>query len=148
MPAPSTSEALPPARPTPELNYLNREFWTGGAEGELRIQRCTDCRSWQHPPRARCPRCGSGRLAYPAASGRGTVYTFTLIHHAYRPGLTLPVVVALVELDEQPGLRVTSNITGCPPAAVAIGQPVSAVFEDQENGIFVPLFEPIEKVST
>lgn len=143
MPAPEITETAPPARPTPTLNYLNREFWTGGSVGELRIQRCGECQVWQHPPRARCPRCASAEVTYQAVSGRATVYTFTLVHHAYRPGLALPVVVALVELAEQPGLRITTSITGCPPDQVAIGQDVRVVFEDQSDGIFVPLFEPI-----
>jgi uncharacterized OB-fold protein len=122
---------------------LNREFWTGGAAGELRIQRCPECQAWQHPPRARCRICARAELTYQAVSGLGTVYTFSVIRHPYRSGIPLPVVMALVELPEQPGLRITTNITGCEPERIEIGLPVRVVFEDQGNGTFVPLFEPV-----
>lgn len=135
-------------RPVPEVTYLSRAFWTGGSRGELRIQRCSDCQVWQHPPRARCPRCGSAQVEYPAVSGRGKIFTFTIIHHCYRPGVPLPIVVALVELDEQPGLRITSNVTGCRPDQVSIDQAVEVVFEEQPGGIFIPLFQPMDMEST
>ena len=131
-----------PAREYPVLDDLNRAYWTGGARGELRIQRCERCDLWLHPPRARCPRCLSGPLAFAPVSGRGRVYSFSVVHHAYRPGLAVPYVVALVELVERPGLRITTNVVDCDPRDVAIGLEVQVAFEAGPDGKFVPLFKP------
>lgn len=75
-------------------------------------------------------------------SGLGTVATCTVNHQAWRPGLTVPYSVAIVELDEQPGLRLTTNIVGCDPQAVYIGQRVRVQFEQQED-VWIPLFTPV-----
>ena len=135
-------ERGPPSRPRPDLTPFNEAFWTGGKDGGLRIQRCRECDRWYHPPGARCPRCLSGDLHYDAVSGRGEVFSFAVLHHAYRPGLVTPYVVALVELTDQPGLRVTSNIVGCPASDVAIGMPVAVQFEAMGEGLYAPVFAP------
>lgn len=131
----------PVVRPTPVLTPLNREFWTGGATGELRIQRCRNCAIWLHPPRARCPRCTRSDLVYEPTSGRGTVFTYTVVHHPYRSDLQVPYVIALIELCDDDHLRITSNIVACEPETVYIGMPVRVIFEPHADGIFVPLFE-------
>ena len=74
-------------------------------------------------------------------SGLGTVATYTVNHQAWRPGLSVPYSVAIVELDEQPGLRLTTNIVGCEPADVFIGQAVGVEFEPNGDW-YVPLFRP------
>jgi len=129
-------------RTLPEITDLNRAFWTGGAEGELRIMRCQDCGYWIHPGRPMCPACRSRAVRPQAASGRGTVFSYAINHRAWRPGLAVPYVIALVELEEQEGLRLTSNIIGCEPAAVSIGLPVRACFVRAGDVAYVPLFEP------
>jgi uncharacterized OB-fold protein len=126
----------------PVVTDFTRAFWSGGRASELRIQRCGACRVWLHPPKARCPQCSADDLRYEPASGRATVYTFTLAHHVYRPNLLMPYVIALVELPEQPGLRVTTNIVGCDPGAVHIGMPVRVTFEQIADSVYVPLFVP------
>jgi uncharacterized OB-fold protein len=75
------------------------------------------------------------------ASGRGVVHTYTINCHPWEPGLEVPYVVAVVELVEQVGLRVTTNIVDCPPSEVWIGMPVEVVFE-QIDDVFLPLFRP------
>jgi uncharacterized protein len=129
-------------RPEVALTPLSRAFWTGGATGELVIQRCRGCQAWLHLPRERCPRCGSGHLGFDATSGKGTLFTYTVIHHAYREGLIVPFVIGLVELPEQTGLRVTSNVVGCGSDDIFVGMPLHVVFERQKDDIYVPLFEP------
>lgn len=124
----------------PPIDDLNRAFWTGGAEGQLLVQRCAGCRRWVHPPEPACPSCG-GMLAPEPVSGRGTVFTFTINRHVFNPAVPVPYVVALVELDEQPGLRFTTNIVGCDPEAVHIGMPVAVEFE-QAGDAWVPVFHP------
>ena len=77
-----------------------------------------------------------------AVSGRATLVTYTVNHQPWIPGFDPPYVIAIVELDEQPGLRLTTNIVHCPIEDVHIGQRVRVVFEE-EGGVFYPLFEPV-----
>ncbi|RYY29124.1 MAG: DNA-binding protein [Sphingomonadales bacterium] len=129
------------ARPLPAVNDDNRAFWTGGAKGALIIARCADCGYYVHPPVAFCPACESRSVAPEAVSGRGQVYSYAVNHKAWLPDLTVPYVLALVELDEQAGLRLPTNIVGCDPESVAIGMPVTVRFESVED-LHVPLFGP------
>lgn len=127
-------------RMLPSLDELNRPFWTGGREGQLLIQRCGSCGRWVHPPRSGTHDCG-GALEPAPVSGRGRVWTYTVNEHAWNPAVPVPYVVALVELDEQEGLRVVTNIVNCDPGDVQVGLPVRVLFEDHGE-VFVPLFEP------
>ena len=115
------------AGPLPELDQDNTFFWTSGADGRLRFLQCGDCQNYVHPPRARCAICRGENLSPQPVSGRGTVLTFTINHQPWFPGMEVPFVVAIVELDEQPGLRLTTNIIECPPEEVYIGQSVRVV---------------------
>lgn len=124
----------------PPLTDTNRAFWTGGADGQLLIQRCVTCRRWVHPPQATCPDDGGALVAEPV-SGLGTVFSFTINRHVYNPAVPPPYVIAIVELDEQAGLRFTTNIVNCAPEAVTMEMPVRVVF-DQHGEVFVPVFEP------
>jgi uncharacterized OB-fold protein len=127
-------------RKLPALTADTRPFWTGGEFGELRIHRCQACDLYFHPPRPLCPHCGSLDVAPTAVSGRGTVITATINRQAWTPELTEPYVVAIVELQEQAGLRFLTNIVNCPPAEVHTGMPVCVIFE-QNSDIWIPLFE-------
>lgn len=131
-----------PARPLPAVNEDDRAFWTGGAENVLMIGRCADCGYYVHPPVGFCPACESRAVAPEPVSGRGEVYSFTVNHKAWLPGLPVPYVLALVELEEQAGLRLPTNIVGCDPESVAIGMKVSVRFEAAED-LHVPLFGPV-----
>jgi uncharacterized OB-fold protein len=128
--------------PLPEITDDNRAFWTGGGEGTLLIARCTSCGYYLHPPTPRCPRCLSGAVEPQAVSGRGHVYTFTINRRAWVPELEVPFVLAVVELEEQPGLRLLTNIVGCPPEEVDIDMPVEVSFDDRGRA-FVPVFAPV-----
>ena len=77
-----------------------------------------------------------------AVSGRGTVFTFTVNHHPFHPDVPPPYTIAIVELDEQPDLRVVANVVGCDPDAVTIGLPVAVDFEIQDDHA-VPVFRPV-----
>ncbi|MBO0732307.1 MAG: OB-fold domain-containing protein, partial [Acidimicrobiaceae bacterium] len=111
------------SRMLPRLDDDNREFWTSGGSGQLRLPRCPACDRWIFPPVRTCPGCG-GPAAYEALSGQGTVYTFTVNHHPFNPAVSLPYVIAVVELTEQADLRFTTNIVNCPPESVTVGMPV------------------------
>jgi uncharacterized OB-fold protein len=138
--------ALPanPARMLPKLHEHNRAFWTGGADGQLLIDRCTQCALWVSPPAADCPDCG-GALVPRAVSGHGTVFTYTVNYQPFNPAVPVPYVIAIVELAEQPDLRIASNIVDCEPDSVYIGLPVEVRFERHEidgDSAFVPVFAP------
>jgi len=124
----------------PPLGDVNRPFWTGGARGELLIQRCQSCDRYQHPPASRCLECG-GEVEAVAVSGRGAVYTFTVNRHPFNPAVPVPYVIAIVELAEQQDLRVPTNLVNCDPDALEVGMPVHVLFEDRGE-IFVPVFAP------
>jgi uncharacterized OB-fold protein len=137
------AEPAPPRafRLLPRLDDRNRPFWTGGEVGELRFWRCRDCGRWLHPPTPICPSCLSKDLAVEPVSGRGVVHTFTVNHQPWYPNLDPPYVVAIVELVEQSGLRLTTNLVGIAPDDVRVGLAVRVVFE-QYDDVWLPFFEP------
>jgi uncharacterized OB-fold protein len=133
-----------PARMLPKLDDHNRAFWTGGAEGQLLLAWCHRCAMWISPPAADCPDCG-GELDARPVSGRGTVFTYTVNHQPFNPAVPLPYVIAIVELDEQPDLRIATNIVDCEPNCVYVGLPVQVRFERHDvdgEPVFVPVFAP------
>ena len=132
-----------PFRVLPRVTDANRHFWTGGAAGELRFLRCGACGTFVHPPAPVCPDCLSREVAPAAVSGRATVVTFTLNHQPWVPAPDHPYAIAIVEIVEQPGLRLMTNIVNCPPEAVRIGMAVRVVFEPHDD-VHVPLFEPAD----
>jgi uncharacterized OB-fold protein len=138
------SDAEPAApRVLPELDDVNRAFWTGGAHGQLLIERCADCARWQHPPAGRCHACG-GRVEPAPVSGRGTVFTFTVNHQQFHPQVPPPYAIAIVELDEQADVRVVANLVGFDEASIEIGLPVDVSFEHHGDH-WVPVFTPVER---
>ncbi len=131
-----------PMRIPPLLTELNTDFWTGGLAGELRIQRCTHCATYHHPPTSVCRNCLRGGLTAQVVSGTATVMAFTINHHQWSPTATTePYVIAIVELPEQDGLRITTNIVNCDVRDVHIDMPVRVVFEPLAD-VALPLFEP------
>ena len=129
-------------RPLPALTPENEFFWTSGADGHLRVLRCTRCAFLVHPPAPVCPTCWSRCLEPAKVSGRGRVLTFTVNHHPWTPGIDPPYVVALVGLDEDARVRVVTNIVGCAPEEVTAGMDVQVRFEHIED-VWLPLFEPV-----
>jgi uncharacterized OB-fold protein len=130
------------ARALPRLDSVTRPFWTGGAEGRLLICHCADCDLWIHPPQPVCRRCLSENVAPEALPGTGVVDTYTVNHQAWAPGQEVPYVIARVAPDGAPGVYLTTNIVGCPPDAVAIGDRVRVVFEPHDD-VWLPLFEKV-----
>ena len=128
-------------RPLPQLTPANEWFWTSGADGHLRIQQCSDCATLVHPPVPICPACRSLEWTPAVVSGRATVVGFTVNHHQWLPGFEPPYVIANVALAEDPMVRLTTNLVGCDPDEVHIGQEVAVRFEQQDD-VWLPLFEP------
>lgn len=134
-------ESLMPRRHLPMLNADNRAFWTSGARGELVLTRCQACGLYIHPHGAICRRCQSRNVVPEIVSGRGKVATYTINRHVWEPGLEAPFVVAIVTLEEQPGLNLTTNIVNCAIEDVHIGMPVRVAFTPVED-VWLPVFQP------
>lgn len=125
----------------PGLDPDNRAFWTGGRDDELRICHCAACKLFQHPPRPMCPGCGSTEMDYVPVSGRGKIVSFSVNWQPWAPDQEVPFVLAMVELAEQPGLWLMTNIVNCDVDEVAIDMPVSVQFVNQGD-IWLPVFAP------
>ena len=136
----------PTPEPAPAPSEVSRFFWDAANKHRLVIQRCDDCSYYIHWPQVRCPKCGAERLSAAEVSGKGTVYSFTIVHHVFHPGFAadVPYSLALIELAEQPGLRLVTNIVECANEDVRVGMPVEVVFEDRD-GYTVPQFRPAER---
>jgi uncharacterized OB-fold protein len=138
------SQAITPPefRMLPEVTAESQAFWTGGQKNELLIYRCNNCSHWFHPPVGVCFRCRSRDVAPQPVSGRATVAAFTVNVHQWFPGFPPPYVVAIVELEEEADVRLTTNIVGCPVEDVHVGQQVEVLFE-QRDDVWLPLFRPV-----
>ena len=134
-------------RPLPELTPASEWFWTSGADGHLRIQSCTECATLVHPPVPICPSCRSRSSEPVIVSGRATVVGVTVNHHRWHPDLEPPYVVAVVALAESDDVRLTTNVVGCAPDEVHIGQEVVVRFEPHDD-VWLPLFEPTGVIDT
>lgn len=128
---------------TPTVIDETRPYWEGTLAEELRVQVCNACGNTQLPGGPCCSTCLSQDLRWERASGRGTVFSFTIVRHAFHPSFAAqtPYVVADVQLSEGP--IVTSNVTDVDPGAVHIGMPVEVWFDEQiEDAFHVPLRLP------
>ncbi|MGE0386074.1 MAG: Zn-ribbon domain-containing OB-fold protein [Gammaproteobacteria bacterium] len=128
-------------KPLPAPDPVTQFHWDAAARGELMVQRCAACGHHQFPPDIRCRACGGDRLGAARVSGRGALYSFTISYRSVDPSFneSVPFVVALVELAEQPGLRLLTNIVGTDPDTLRIGMPLHAVFEER-GGMYIPQF--------
>ena len=114
--------------PLPAIGPDTAPFYEAARRCELRFQRCSDCGAWRHYPRPACPACQSRRFSWERTSGRGTVYTWTIVHGPTLPAFeaSLPYNVVDVRLEE--GLHFVSQVLDCPAEALHDGLPVVAVF--------------------
>lgn len=131
-----------PVRPVPQPSLATAEFWASGSDGVLRMSHCGGCEGFFHPPLPACPWCQSRDVALAEVSGRATVVGVTVNHQPWSPAFRPPYVIAIVAIDEDDRARLTTNIVGCDPDSVHIGQRVRARFERLEAEIWLPLFEP------
>jgi uncharacterized OB-fold protein len=127
-------------KPLPELEGMAGEFYGFCKRGELRFQRCTDCRAWRHVPREMCAGCGSSRWEWARSGGRGSVFTWTVVGRALHPAFQddTPYAPAVVEMDE--GVRVLSHVTDCAPDELEIGMRVEVVFDHVSDEVALPKF--------
>lgn len=130
-------------RPLPELTPENTAFWTGGADGKLMIAFCADCAHAIHPPQIVCPRCWSENVENRAVAGTGVVYSYTVNHQPWAPGMAVPFALAVVDVDGAPGVRVTAEVVGADPESVAIGQRMKVGFLNIDD-VWFPQWEPAQ----
>ena len=133
------TESFPRVRP--KITHRNAHFWRGGADGILHLLRCQDCATYLHPPTPVCRSCRSMHVMPEPLSGQGTVFAYTVNHYRWVPDMEPPYVVALVELVEQDGLQLMTNIVECAIEAVHTGMQVEVVFARNDD-VYVPLFRP------
>jgi uncharacterized OB-fold protein len=133
------------AKPIPVADELSTPFWEAARERRLVIQRC-GCGYYNHPPRKVCDACLSQDLKFVAVSGRGKIYTFTVMHQRDVAGFEseAPFVNIVVELDEQPMLLMVSNLRGAERDRVRVGAPVEVHFEARDGDVVIPQFRLIE----
>jgi uncharacterized OB-fold protein len=121
--------------PAPPVNPEVKPFFDAAAEGRLLVKHCTACHRPHHYPRSICPHCGSPRTEWRPASGRGTVYSYSVMRR-----VPAPYAIAYVTLEE--GVTMMTNIVDCDLDAIRIGQAVRVVFKPTEGGPPVPMFTP------
>ena len=129
-----------PSRPSPTVTDDSAVFWDAAAEGRLVAQRCAGCNELRHPPRPMCPRCSSLEVEVAELSGRGTLYSYAILHHPQHPAFDYPVIGVLVDLEE--GIRLLSNLIGVSKDDVHIGMRVQVEFAPTEDGPLIPVFRP------
>lgn len=129
-------------KPVPEPTAETEPFWAAARDKRLLIPQCRSCQAMWFPPTVMCPSCGSADHAWVEASGRGTVFSFVVMHRVYHPGFAdqVPYVVAVVELEEGP--RLLSNVVGIPPDQVRCDMPVRVTFDEKRGDITIPQFVP------
>jgi uncharacterized OB-fold protein len=118
----------------------NAAFWEAAAQGRLEAQQCAGCGRLHHPPRPICPECHGLEQRQVELSGRGIVYSYSILHHPRHPAFDYPLVAVLVDLDE--GVRVLSNLVGVEPGDVTIGMPVQVTFVPTDLDGTMPVFVP------
>lgn len=131
-------------KPLPEMQPWSKPFWEGAKQHKLLIQECTDCNTKIFYPRKICPECWSQNLSWTKASGKGTIYSYSITMAGVEEKFAedLPFVLALVDLEE--GVRMMTNIVDCPHDEVRIGMDVEVVFEDVTEDVSLPKWRPAE----
>ena len=126
--------------PSPQINVETQPYWDATAEGRLILARCKGCSTVIWYPRAFCPECESFDIEWIEASGKGTVYSFTINRRGQGDYRDLVYVLAYVELEEGP--RMLTNIVDCDPETITVGQSVQVVFHATKDGPSLPRFRP------
>ena len=128
-------------------DQLTAPFWEAANDSRLVIQKCGKCSRLQHPPAQECGRCGSGGyLVWEEMSGKGRIYNYGVVHDC--PIRLLqddqPFNVAVIMLDEDPGIQMYSHLPGTPVDDVPLGADVEVIFEDSANGQKIPEWKVVQ----
>jgi uncharacterized OB-fold protein len=139
------SRHLPPAtrerqRPLPHPTPLSAPHWEGAKQGRLMVQRCDDCHHHVFPPQPACGACFSPNLTWVPSSGRGTIYSYTIIHRPPDETFETPYCAAIIEVNED--WYMISNVIGTPMEEIAVGLPVEVAFVPVEDMV-LPMFRVV-----
>lgn len=126
--------------PIPSPTPLSQPFWDATRRRELALQRCSDCGAFRWTPQVLCRECHSERYEWTAVSGRGSLYSYTMVHRPPLPVFDAPYVVAVVALEEGP--LMLTNLVDCPPDALRIDMPVEVAFRPLDETITLYPFRP------
>ncbi|MGZ3625030.1 MAG: Zn-ribbon domain-containing OB-fold protein [Ktedonobacteraceae bacterium] len=130
-------------KPLPVVTEENRPFWEGCQQGKLLLQQCSECHHYQFYPRLYCMKCSSDALHWVEATGRGVIYSFTIIYQNKSPEFVhdTPYNVAIVQLEEGP--RLLSNIVDVDATELHVDLPVTVAFDRVTDTITLPRFRPL-----
>ena len=130
-------------RMEPPVTDTSQPFWDATKDKRFLVQWCVDCRQPVFYPREVCPSCMGSDLEWRESTGRGVLYAVTVEYKPQNPAMAerAPYAVALVDLDD--GIRMLSNVVGCPPEEITVGMPVQVTWEELSDGRHLPLFEPL-----
>lgn len=139
-----------PEFPLPDVSWEPlAPFWAAAARRELALPRCNHCGAFVWYPAERCRVCGGTGSTWRPVSGRGRLFSWTVVHHAFLPQFAelIPFVPALVSIDEDPAVRLVTRIVDCDPAELRVDQPVEVVFRrltfpGVSGSVIAPLFRP------
>jgi uncharacterized OB-fold protein len=126
-------------RPVPQPTTLSAPHWEGARRQRLMVQRCAACAHHVFPPKPVCDACFSPNLTWVQSTGRGEIYSYTIVHRAPDPSFEVPYCAAIIALEE--GWYMLSNIVNVPMEAIAVGLPVEVCFVEVE-GMSLPVFSP------
>lgn len=132
----------PAIRLLPRVDGTNRFFWTSGQRGQLQFLRCASCQRLHHPPAPLCPYCLHRTVAPSTVSGRAILHAFTVNYQPWIPGSD-PYAIGLVCIDEQPDIRLTTNIVDVSCQDLQVGMALRVVFEAADD-VWLPLFAPAD----
>ena len=129
-----------PPRPHPALTQDNAFWFEGAREHQLLIQHCTSCGTLRHPPLPACANCGSLEWDTVESTGRGTLYSYVVVHYPQVPSFEYPLPIGLIELEE--GTRVVANLGAVEREDITIGMALQAEFVDFDEVLSLPVFVP------
>ena len=132
-----------PAKPLPQVGPDMAPFFEAARRHELAVQQCTGCKALRFPARSICSRCLSRAATWVPVTGRGTVFSFAVMHQAVHPGFAAEVPYAIVVVELEEGVRLLSNLVDCAVAAIRIGLPVEVVYDDVTPEVTLPKFRPV-----
>jgi uncharacterized OB-fold protein len=124
----------------PFAESFEEGFWEAVKRRELVFQRCTQCSTWLHPPRPMCYKCKSYDLKWEQSTGKGTIYSWVTFTREVNPLYAVPFEVVLVEMDDEHGVRIISNMLDTDPDELYIGMPVEVSFLDVTPEQSIPVF--------
>ncbi len=130
------------AKPLPQVGPEMAPFFEAAKRHQLVVQRCRGCGTYRFPARDQCSGCLAREADWMPVSGRGTVFSFAVMHQVYHPGFASEVPYAVVVIALEEGARVVSNLVDCPVPEIRVGMPVEVVFDDVTPEVTLPKFRP------